>query len=328
MIAAFVLAAGAAACGPADRRPIVAAHRVEPRGQPAVEFTLTIQREHLRDLSRYVGAARATIETLSERFGAFPRDSPPRLGPAGARSGTSSATIRPPGPLPRSARKSTPRSVASLRAAGVAFASDVGVPGALGPPLLVAVTPVCGAGVEAAVGRGGAVRDAASSSEGAPPLPAAGAAAPALGRVSVFAPCSSTSAITAPTAALSPSCTLISRSTPPVAASSSMSALSVSTSASTSPRRTSSPTCFSHLRMVPSSIVSLSFGITISTLMAPIIGRREGLRNLRFRENLRFRRTRREGAPVERARAVGPADVPSQLPVLVVGPRYCGASAS
>jgi hypothetical protein len=75
MIAAFVLAVSAFACGPADRRPIVAAHRVEPRGQPAVEFTLTIEREHLRDLSRYVGAARATIETLSERFGAFPRDS-------------------------------------------------------------------------------------------------------------------------------------------------------------------------------------------------------------------------------------------------------------
>lgn len=38
-------------------------------------FTLTIERQHLRDLSRYVGAARASIETLSDRFGAFPRDS-------------------------------------------------------------------------------------------------------------------------------------------------------------------------------------------------------------------------------------------------------------
>jgi hypothetical protein len=75
MIAAGVLAVAASACGPADRRPIVAAHRVEPPGQPAVEFTLTIDREHMRDLSRFVGAARATIETLCERFGAFPRES-------------------------------------------------------------------------------------------------------------------------------------------------------------------------------------------------------------------------------------------------------------
>ena len=49
--------------------------RAEPPGQPAVEFTLTIQREHLRDLSRYVAAARASIETLCDRFGAFPGDS-------------------------------------------------------------------------------------------------------------------------------------------------------------------------------------------------------------------------------------------------------------
>ena len=75
MIAAGLAALAVSACGPADRRPIVASHRVEPPGQPAVEFTLTIEREHVRDLSRYVGAARATIETLSDRFGAFPRDS-------------------------------------------------------------------------------------------------------------------------------------------------------------------------------------------------------------------------------------------------------------
>jgi hypothetical protein len=74
-IAVCVLAVAASACGPAERRPIVAAQRAEPSGQPAVEFTLTVEREHLRDLSRYVGAARASIETLCVRFGAFPRDS-------------------------------------------------------------------------------------------------------------------------------------------------------------------------------------------------------------------------------------------------------------
>jgi hypothetical protein len=72
VIAAGVVALAVTACAPADRRPIVAAHRVEPRDKPAVDFTLTIEREHLRDLSRYVGAARATVETLSDRFGAFP----------------------------------------------------------------------------------------------------------------------------------------------------------------------------------------------------------------------------------------------------------------
>jgi hypothetical protein len=70
-----VLAVAASACGPAELRPIVAAQRVESRDRPTVEFTLTLEREHLRDLSRYVTAARAAIETLADRFGAFPRDS-------------------------------------------------------------------------------------------------------------------------------------------------------------------------------------------------------------------------------------------------------------
>ncbi len=52
------------------------------------------------------------------------------------------------------------------------------------------------------------------------------------------------------------------RMTPLVYASISTVALSVSTSASAWPVSTGSPSFFSHRRMRPSSIVSLSFGIT------------------------------------------------------------------
>jgi hypothetical protein len=71
----IALLALASACGPYAPNAIVATHRAEPDGEPAVQFTLTIEREHLRDLSRDIAAARFTIETLSTRFGVFPRES-------------------------------------------------------------------------------------------------------------------------------------------------------------------------------------------------------------------------------------------------------------
>jgi hypothetical protein len=105
-----VLAAAAPACGAADRRPIVSQQRVEPRGKPAVEFTFTIEREHARDLSRYVAAARASIETLCDRFGAFPRDSISMADPpfAGSVSGAGADIT-----LPRTPWLSVPPAMAS-----------------------------------------------------------------------------------------------------------------------------------------------------------------------------------------------------------------------
>src|ERR1700686_5679436 len=55
-------------------------------------------------------------------------------------------------------------------------------------------------------------------------------------------------------------------STPPLSASRSKGALSDSTSASTSPCFTSSPVFFFHSTMVPSSMVSESFGIFTSVI--------------------------------------------------------------
>ncbi len=80
-------------------------------------------------------------------------------------------------------------------------------------------------------------------------------------------PAAPSTAITAPTGALSPSATLSSVTTPSSNDSISMFALSVSTSARRSPDFTTSPGCFSHLRILPSSIVSESFGMRTSVAM-------------------------------------------------------------
>jgi hypothetical protein len=86
MMAVGVLAAVVSACGPAAQRPIVVQGQTESCGQPGVAFTLTIEREHSRDSGRYLDAARSSIETLCDRFGAFPRASLSMIDPPFGRS--------------------------------------------------------------------------------------------------------------------------------------------------------------------------------------------------------------------------------------------------
>src|SRR5215470_8361258 len=66
----------------------------------------------------------------------------------------------------------------------------------------------------------------------------------------------------APTGTVAPMGTRILRSTPGLNASTSMLTFSVSISARASPLATGSPSCLSQERILPSSIVSLSLGMT------------------------------------------------------------------
>src|SRR5229473_316432 len=167
------------------------------------------------------------------------RRSAGRLVPAAAR--TSSFTMRPSGPLPFRAARSTPISPARRLARGETLIRSPSSVARLG-----------GAG-SAGGGEGGA-------DSGALDAAAAGGAALALAGAAEASPIV---AIGAPIFAGTPCSTRIER-TPPLSASRSNVALSDSTSASTSPAFTSSPVFFFHSTMVPSSIVSESFGIFTS----------------------------------------------------------------
>src|SRR6185369_10224962 len=79
-------------------------------------------------------------------------------------------------------------------------------------------------------------------------------------------------ASTAPTSAVSSSCTLISRTVPATGDGISVSTLSVETSSSGSSASTVSPTCLSQRVMVPSVTLSPSAGILTSVPSPPVDG--------------------------------------------------------
>src|SRR5579864_6252504 len=190
-----------------------------------------------------------------------------------AAASTSSLTIRPSGPLPFNVARSTPISPARRRARGEALTSSP------------SVWPSCGSWA-AAFGRG-----AGGSAAGA--LSATGCCSSAtwggafgcfcfasvagLGGAEGFgAGASAVSpmrAMGAPILAGTPLSTRI-ESTPSASASRSKVALSDSTSASTSPVLTWSPVFFFHSTIVPSSIVSESFGMFTSVTALPHHGKR------------------------------------------------------
>ena len=168
----------------------------------------------------------------------------PGVAAVGCKANTSACVMRPPGPVPASRVRSTPRSAAIFRASGEAFSREPSAPGV---------------GTAAA---GGPWRCAGSSL----PFPAGAAAFAAgwAGRACAapsFSPGSSSNAISCPTATFCPSCTKILERTPSSNDSISMVALSVSISAMMSPTFTLSPIFLSHRTRVPSVIVSASLGI-------------------------------------------------------------------
>src|SRR5579883_1493041 len=120
---------------------------------------------------------------------------------------------------------------------------------------------ICGcAGVDGVAGAACAVWAAgAAAATGCAAGADACVAFAAAGSASLAAP---TSAIGAPTAIVSPAGTRILRSVPAKNDSTSMLTFSVSISASASPFLTVSPSCLSQRRILPSSIVSPSLGIT------------------------------------------------------------------
>ena len=158
---------------------------------------------------------------------------------------------RPPGPVPWSAARSSPRSVASRRASGEERArpppfSDAGAAEAAG-----------GAGATGALGATGAADLAAAGGATA----AAAAAGAFFSNASMFSSAAAITASRSPTGRVSPSAARRARSTPSPRAVSSITALSVSTSARRSPFATVSPSFFNHLTRRPSSIVGESASI-------------------------------------------------------------------
>ena len=159
---------------------------------------------------------------------------------------TSDFTMRPCGPEPLTAARSTPFSAAMRRASGEAKTRLPSL--ALG---------AAGAGATAAAGA------AAAAAAGA-----AAAGAAALGALPISAALSPSSSSTAmgvlTFTPCAPSAIRILPTTPSSTASNSIVALSVSISAMMSPDLTVSPSFTSHLASVPSSIVGESAGIRIS----------------------------------------------------------------
>jgi len=143
---------------------------------------------------------------------------------------TSASRMRPPGPLPRTARMSTPSSRASRRVAGVA---------ATGPP--AGAVSRTGEGAAGAVGAGGAGAGRAGALAG------------------TGAPLSEKVTSTAPTFTVCPGVTWIFSTRPPIGDGISTCALSVSTSSRgassrmTSPSRTSTATISASVRPSPRS---------------------------------------------------------------------------
>src|SRR3954452_21574693 len=146
---------------------------------------------------------------------------------------TSSFVIRPRGPVPVTAERSTPSAAATRAATGVTF-----VP--------------CGTGAAFA----------GAAFAGAPlPEDGAGLASPAPTCIR---------AMTWPTVTVSPSSKRISVIVPLVGAGSSMSTLSVESSTTVSPSSTASPTLTDHSRIVPSVTKSPPVGVAESTISTPV----------------------------------------------------------
>ena len=176
--------------------------------------------------------------------------------PRATASSTSARIIRPCGPVPVNAAKSTPLSPAMRRASGLAKIR-----------VRDATAGETGPGTGAATGIG-AETGATGSFAGA--TRAAAGATSAVGSVSEAgsSPSSARTAITAFTATFwLPSATMNFAIMPSSSASTSIVALSVSISAITSPDRTASPSPTTHLARVPSVIVGDSAGIRIFTAM-------------------------------------------------------------
>ena len=163
--------------------------------------------------------------------------------------------MRPPGPVPLTASRRTPRASAILRASGVDFTRT---PAFTFPP----APPPRRAAARARGVRGRAVEPAGRAA-GASATGAVGAGE-AFGLSPAFSPSFSTSARAAPTRTFPPSGTKMSTSVPSSKDSISMVALSVSTSARMSPTSILSPFFLCQRRRVPSVMVSLNLGIVIS----------------------------------------------------------------
>ncbi len=172
---------------------------------------------------------------------------------------TSSFTMRPSGPLPVTLARLTPSSAASRLASGEARTSTAST----------APFPswVDGAGCAAAGGRGAGASEGAAFGFSA--LAACfGGSSLGAGFAAGASPAAPIRAIGAPILAGTPCWTMMS-STPSASDSRSNVALSDSTSAITSPFLTGSPLFFFHSTIVPSSIVSESFGIFMSVIYLP-----------------------------------------------------------
>src|SRR3989440_6069078 len=179
--------------------------------------------------------------------------------------------MRPSGPLPFREARSTPISSARRRARGEALTSRP----SCRPSAVASSSPPVGScpaepdGGAAPEGRGADFCAGARSSATAGGV--SGSLGVAFGSGTGSAPASSMRAMGAPILAGTPWSTRICR-TPSASASRSNVALSDSTSAKTSPVFTSSPLFFFHSTMVPSSIVSESFGMLISDIGFPTEG--------------------------------------------------------
>src|SRR5450432_2752362 len=184
---------------------------------------------------------------------------------------TSRSTMRPPGPVPWTLRRSMPRSVASLRASGDASTLPVGVAGAgaaargagagrrAGAETAAFKAAAAGAGAAAGLATGAAL---GASALAAGLLPPAVRALASWTSAAMSSPALPMMAMGVPTGIEAPSATRRLSSTPSSKASKSMVALSVSTSANTSPGETLSPSFFRHFRSTPIFIVSDSCGIS------------------------------------------------------------------
>src|SRR5512135_3730974 len=213
-------------------------------------------------------------------------------GRAGRAVSRSRRTMRPSGPEPWTARRSSPCSCAIFRASGEALMR----PDAGG----------AGAGAVDGGGAGGAgFCDACGAPLGATAAPALEPAPfpAAAGTVSPGWPMSATGD---DTVTVCPAATVWRNSTPPTRATSSITALSVSTSASTSPTATVSPSCFFHSTRRPSSMVGESASITTWVAMATL-----GSSSVEH--------------PPDGIHDLRRVDLGGLLEVLVVGHRYVGA---
>ena len=197
-------------------------------------------------------------------------------GPSESTASTSALTIRPRGPVPRSAARSSPARSAIRRASGLAKILSAAPSG---PPCREAAADA------AAAGGGAGVSGAASG-----PDPAGAGRKPSSAAAS--SPSPSRTAIGWFTGTPSvPSATSSRPTRPPSAASSSIAALSVSTSAMTSPAATLSPSFTSQRASVPSVIVGDRAG------MATVVG----IPPLRTRGARIWRRRRRPPPAAGRA---------------------------